>query len=140
MKLSITRLMIISACAVALPLGASLASAQTVQFDLPVEVHWGSAVLQPGSYTLSNIDSPSGGSPMLLLHGLMGNRIELPGAVDTQQPLGKRSYLKLVKLDGSYYVREYVSSTSGVAMEFATPKMNRHELKAEVRVLEASGS
>lgn len=140
MNLSISRLMMVSAFAAAFHLSASTAGAQTVKFDLPFEAHWGSTVLPAGNYTLSTLYSPSS-TKIYYLHSSAGNRMAVPTIVDTKDASGSRSCLRLVRINGQYYVREYVSPTSGVALEYATPQNNGRELRAAAQwVVEVSGS
>jgi hypothetical protein len=136
MNWSITRLIAVSAVAAALGLGASQANAQRTRFRLPVEAHWGSTVLRPGSYILSAPFSLSG-LRIFYLQGDAGSKIVVPTIVNNGPATG-HSHLKLVKLDGTYYIQEFVSAASHTALEFHIPHANRRELRAENRILLAS--
>ena len=136
MNWSMTRLITVSAFVAALGLGASQANAQKATFHLPVDARWGSTVLHPGTYTLSAPDSLSV-SRIFYLRGDAGTQMAIPEVVSNEAASG-RSYLKLVNVDGTYYVREYVSGARGTALKFAIPKANHRELSARDRVLVAS--
>ena len=69
MDLRRTRLFNISVFAIALSLSALQAKAQQATFSLPFEVHWGSAVLEPGEYRLSAPQATSTRIRVFYLHG-----------------------------------------------------------------------
>jgi hypothetical protein len=133
MNLSMTRLITVSAFVVALGWGASQARAQKATFHLPFEAHWGSTVLDPGNYTLS---APNSSSPtrIFFLHGNAGIQMAVPIIVNNETASG-HSHLKLVKVDGTYYVQEYVSEATGTSLKFATPRATHRELRAQDQVL-----
>ena len=137
MKLSITRSIMLSALAVALSLGASKASAETAKFDLPVEAHWGAAVLSPGSYKLSLPISPSG-VHIFYLDGDAGIQMAVPSIVNIKESSGP-SRLTLVNVDGTYYVRDYTSEARGTTMRFSVPKTDHRQLNLQTRVIQLSG-
>ena len=136
MKFSMTRLFTVSTFVVALGLGASQANAQRVTFNLPVEAHWGTTVLHPGTYTF---DAPATLTinPVFSLRGGDGTRLVVPQVVNKEAAFG-RSYLTLANVDGSYYVQEFVSGARATALEFAIPKAGHRELRAQIGVLVAS--
>ena len=136
MNLSMTRLVTMSAFVAALGLGASQASAQKATFNLPFEARWGTIFLDPGNYTLTAPDSVSG-IRIFYLHSDAGTQMAVPTIVGNDVASG-RSYLKLVNIDGTYYVQKYVSGATGQAFEFAVPKASHRELSAQDRVLVAS--
>jgi len=133
MKLSVTRLVTVSAFAVALGLGASQASAQKATFNLPFAARWGSTVLDPGNYTLRVSDTLSA-IHTYYLQSESGTKMAVSGIVN-YGPASGRSYLKLVNVDGTFYVKEYVSGASGTATQFAVPKANHRELTTQDHVL-----
>jgi hypothetical protein len=136
-NLNVTRLITVSAFVVALGLGASQASAQKATFNLPFEARWGNVVLDPGSYTLSAADSPAA-IHIYYLHSDAGTQMAVPAIVNNEAVASGRSYLKLANVDGTYYVREYVSGATGRAVKFAIPKVSRRELSVRDRVLATS--
>ena len=127
------RIVGISALAAALLMGASLATAQSATFHLPVETHWGAAILSPGNYTLSAPDSTSN-LRAFYLRGIAGTKIAVPQVVNKEASSG-HSCLKLVKINGSYYVSEYDSAIKGVAFEFAVPKSGHLQMNAANRMV-----
>lgn len=133
MNLSMTRLVTVSAIVAAFSLGATQASAQKATFNLPVEARWGNAVLSPGNYTLTSPDSVSD-IRIFYLHGDSGTQMAVPAIVNNDSARGK-NYLKLVNVDGTYYVQQYVSATTGRSFKFAVPKAREHELRAQDRVI-----
>lgn len=137
MNWSMARLVTVSAFVAALGLGASQANAQKATFHLPFEAHWGRAILHPGTYTLSDPDSVSV-NRIFYLRGDAGTQMAIPRVVGNEVAVSDRTYLKLVNVDGTYYVREYVSAARGTALKFAIPKENDRELSAQTRVLVAS--
>ena len=137
MNLTITRLLTASAFVVALSLGASRANAQNAKFNLPVEARWGTILLSPGNYTLRVPDTASG-SHIFYLQSNEGTKMTVPTIVNTETATGP-GRLKLVSVDGTYYVEEYVSATSGTAIEFRVPKSDHRALTAQIRVVTVSG-
>ena len=137
MNWSITRLVSTSAFIAALGLATSQANAQRATFNLPSEARWGSTLLHPGTYTLDSSDSPSI-RPVYYLHGNDGTKLVAPQIVGKGAASG-RSYLQLVNVDGTNYVREFVFGANATALRFAIPKAVHRELSAQDRVLVSSG-
>lgn len=133
MTWTINRLITVSALAIALGMGASQAYAQKATFHLPYEAHWGRAVLHPGNYTLTAPESTSV-SHIFYLQGAAGTQMAVPRIVGTGVA-SSHSYLKLVNVDGTYYVQEYASTSTGTSLKFAIPKATHRNLSAEARVL-----
>ncbi len=138
MNCSMTRLVAVSAFVAALGLGTSQANAQSATFHLPSETRWGSTVLHPGTYTLDTPDSPSV-HPVFYLRGKDGIQLAVPHIVSKEAASG-HSYLKLVNVDGTYYVQEFVSGARATAFQFAVPKAAHRESSAQNRVLVTPGS
>ena len=123
MKTNLKRNLGIAGLAAAISLIASPLNAQQGKFNLPVEAHWGNAVLSPGAYRLSG---PSVTSPIGVLYISGNGKTQM--AVPNMTEWGKdsnRSYLKLVNVDGAYVVREFVSGTTGRNYTFGIPKTLR---------------
>ncbi len=114
-----------SFAAVAAGLGilALQASAQQAKFNLPVEAHWGSAVLEPGDYTVSLPQADSAAHIFHLFGDGHGSMV-MPTTTEPK-PITNHSYLELVKVDGTYYVREYKSGHTGKTFIFGVPKGTR---------------
>ena len=136
MNLSITRLVTLSTFVATIGLSASQVSAQEATFNLPFKARWGAAVLDPGNYKLSAPDSVAG-IRIFYLHSDTKTQMAVPTIVSNELASG-RSYLKLVNIDGTYYVQEYISGVTGRGFEFAIPKASHRELSAQDRVLVAS--
>jgi hypothetical protein len=124
-----SRALSLAAIAAGLGLTAMNASAQQARFYLPVEAHWGRAVLEPGDYKLS---LPMGDSPNHLIHLTGGGKgsMFVPQVTETQQFDSSRSYIKLVNVKGTYFVREYKSGPAGLLFTFGVPKSSREALVA----------
>jgi hypothetical protein len=133
MKLNIGRLVTVSAFVIALGWGASQARAQKATFHLPFEAHWGTTVLDPGNYSLSAPNSSSA-TRIFFLQSNAGTQMAVPIIVNSETTSG-HSHLKLVRIDGTYYVQEYVSEATGTALKFAIPKATHRELRAQDQVL-----
>ena len=114
--------------AIALSLAASPVSAHEATFQLPFPVQLGNNVLQPGEYrmTMPSLPSPVGA---IYLYGAGKVRVTVPITVGTQQETD-RSYLELVNVGGTYFVRQFVSGELGKTYTFGVPKMVRHEVLA----------
>ena len=127
MDLRRTRLLNISVFAIALSLSALQAKAQQATFSLPFEVHWGSAVLEPGEYRLSAPQAtPSIRVFYLYGHGTTQMALSATTATD---PELRSSYLQLVRVGDTYFVHEYISAATGRRFTFSVPKTIRQELK-----------
>lgn len=120
---NLKRTLSIAGLAAAVALIASPLMAQQGTFNLPVEAHWGSAVLSPGTYKISgpSVTSPIG---VLYISGSGQTQMAVPAVTEIKNETG-RSYLKLVEVGGSYVVREYVSGTTGRDYRFGIPKTLR---------------
>ena len=123
MKTNLKRTLSIAGLAAAVLLIASPLNAQQGSFNLPVEAHWGSAVLSPGTYKISgpSVTSPIG---VLYISGSGQTQMAVPAETEIKNDTD-RSYLKLVDVGGSYVVREYVSGTTGRNYRFGIPKTLR---------------
>ncbi len=123
MKTNLKRILSIAGLATAISLIAAPLNAQQGRFNLPVEAHWGNAVLSPGAYKLSG---PSVTSPIGILY-ISGNgqtQMAVPAVTEIKND-SNRSYLRLVNVDGIYVVREFVSGATGRNYTFGIPKTLR---------------
>jgi hypothetical protein len=127
---SFTRVLALSV----LGIGASLSSAYAGQanFHLPFDAHWGTLTLTPGDYRIA---LPEAAAPVAVFYvkGQSAQGLELAGRFDFGEAGGK-SYLKLVNVNGEYFVREYVSGTSGKTFTFLVPKAT-HRQQISERIL-----
>lgn len=113
-------LMLIACSAVML--GANVLSAQVSrgEFTLPVETHWGSVVMAPGSYSYT-LDKATVGL-MISVRG-QGKSISIPatGAVSTGQPLKENSTLFLITEGGETSVRSMQFGHLGLTVHYQAP-------------------
>ena len=117
---------------IALALSASLALASEGSFTLPVVAHLGNVTLSPGDYRIITPQATNGVT-VVYLYGNGKLRATLPLGVGTQPEPG-RSYLELVDVGGTYFVRKYNAGVAGREFTFDIPKKARHEALAKVRV------
>ena len=102
MQFSTVRTMTLTAlCAltVALPMNA----AEQAKFHLPVQAHWGKAILEPGDYRVS-LPAPSLGRTSFHVEGGGKTLLEMP-QVTSYEGNAIPSHLKLTEVDGAYFIR-----------------------------------
>ena len=110
------------AATAALSFTALQLSAQQGTFNLPVEAHWGQAVLSPGAHRVSVPNSA--GQKVVFLEGeKTATQMSVP--MMTQPSAEKASYIHLVKIGGTYYVDAYQSGYGGNKYFFSKPKSTR---------------
>jgi hypothetical protein len=116
---------------------------QQATFHLPFAATWGNAVLPPGDYRVS-LPMLSVGPREFYLTG-QGTRVLIPPMSTDVDSLRAthldHSYLRLVNVDGVYYVENYESGPTGIEFSFKVPKQ-KHRVqmsKQEVVRLDASG-
>jgi len=117
---------------IAIALSASLALASQGSFTLPVVAHLGNATLNPGDYQIITPEAV-GGVDVVYVYGNGKLQATLPLYAGPQPETG-RSYLELVNVGGTYFVRKYNAGMSGQEFTFDIPKKVRHEAVANVRV------
>jgi hypothetical protein len=100
-------------------------------FTLPVVAHLGNVTLNPGDYRIITPE-PIGGVYVVYIYGNGKLQAALPLGVGTQ-PERDRSYLELVDVGGTYFVRKYNAGVAGRAFTFNIPKKVRHQAVANVR-------
>jgi hypothetical protein len=138
MNLRMNRAFSLALLAGALSIGASLANAQgnyKGTFNLPVETHWGLAVLAPGQYTVS-ID-PVYMPSVIQIRGEGHVAAVLAGPV-TGMPTSERGRLKLVNVNGTYVVKQFDAGLVGKSFAFATPKALRNRENRSVASTETT--
>jgi len=110
-----------AALAIGIGLIAMQANAQQGMFNLPVQAHWGRIVLQPGEH---KVQIPIAlGQTVVYLHSGNATQMTVPLVTETTASSG-RSYLRLTRVNGEYYVDEYQSGLSGQKFIFPKPKAN----------------
>ncbi len=125
MNLRMNRAFSVALLAGALGIGASLANAQgnyKGTFNLPVEAHWGLAVLPAGQYTVS-ID-PVYMPSVIQVRGEGQVATVLAGPV-TGMTTSERGRLKLESINGTYVVRQLDAGLVGKSFAFGVPKALR---------------
>jgi hypothetical protein len=95
-------------------------------FHLATEAHWGKAVLEPGDYRMV-LPDPSLRQFPFRIEGSGHMIFALPLLTDFQA-YSHSSYLKLVNVDGSYFVREFSSGVTGKAFTFSVPRPSRRQI------------
>ena len=118
------RLVRVAAIAAALGMAALQASAADGTFNLPVEAHWGRAVLEPGVHRVQ-VPVAELGPKVVFLR--TGTRTKITIPITSQPATGTHSYLRLVKVDGTYYVDTYQSQFDGNKYFFAHPKSSQRD-------------
>ena len=125
MSLSFNRILVLGLLSTAVTFAAGNSSTGQATFHLPVEAHWGMAVLEPGDYRMAAPDLTHG-QEAFLVRGPQGGVFVLPLVTDTQQ-VSKRSYLELKRINDTYFVTNYSAGPSGKEYVFSTPKPARHQ-------------
>jgi hypothetical protein len=117
---------------IAIALSASLALAGQGTFTLPVVAHLGNVTLGPGDYRIIT-PAAINGVNVVYVYGNGKLQATLPLDSRAQAEPG-RSYLELVDVGGTYFVRKYNAGVAGRAFTFDIPKKIRHQAVADVRV------
>jgi hypothetical protein len=127
MKFSLSRIFVLSTLGLAVSLGSAYAGQAT--FHLPFSAHWGAAYMVPGDYriTLPEVGSPAS---IFYLQSKSQHGFAVAGMFSQDKPQEK-SYLKLVNVNGEFYVKQYVSATNGNVFLFPTPKPSQRQQIAE---------
>jgi hypothetical protein len=139
--MSINRILNLGLLLITAAAGAAYAEVQA-QFHLPFEAHWGGMTLAPGDYKV-NLPNISHGSNQFVVNGADGSGFVQPMVADTDGNLpsdSTRSYLKIVKINGSYFVQQYRSGPTGKTFAFALPKSKHHLGMADEYVIWTNAS
>jgi hypothetical protein len=131
MNFSFSRILALSILGIGAGLGSAYAG--QAEFHLPFEAHWGSMTMTPGDYRLT---LPEAATPIAVfyLHGQSKAGLEMAGRYELGQSGGK-SYLKFVNVDGEYFVKQFISGTTGKTFSFQVPKATHRQQISEERVL-----
>ena len=108
------------------------AHAEQAKFNLPIEVHWGSAVLEPGEYTISVPLAQSWPQQIVLM--LNGKAVALLPLTESGGNDSSRSYLQLVSVRNTYFVSEYNSGSTGKRFTFRIPKGAAEERRVSAQI------
>ncbi len=113
------RVAVLSTFAFGMGLTAMQANAQQGTFNLPVQAHWGTAVLEPGEHRI-RMPIPLG-QRYFYVRGGEGTQVTVPLSTEILRGSNK-SFLHLSRVNGEYYVDAYQSGVSGQRFTFSTPK------------------
>ncbi len=124
MERKLNRVARITAFALGIGLTSMQLSAEQGRFNLPVQAHWGKAILQPGEHTVQ-IPLPLGQTIVYLGGGGGAAQMAIPLTTGNTAGADRGSFLHLSKVNGEYYVDEYQSGVSGKNFIFSKPKAVR---------------
>jgi hypothetical protein len=128
---------------VALSAGSLVAQAgQLAVFHLPFAAQWGPITLAPGDYRIA-VPEIAMSSPQFLVSGKDARGFILPTSTDIEASRLKpssRSYLQLVKVDGTFFVAKYQSGVTGAAFTFKVPHSAHAVEMARRDVIEVNAS
>ncbi len=138
MKTNTNRIARMTAFAIGLGLMAMTLNAQQGSFNLPVRAHWGTATLAPGEHRVE-VPLPLG-TTIVYLRGERNSQVTVPLLVERTES-SNHSYLRLVRVNGEYYVAAYQAGPAGERFDFPTPKQHKGSLESEQATLvEVSGN
>jgi hypothetical protein len=127
MSIFVKRIFNSALLAVMAGVGAAQAGQQAT-FHLPFEAKWGSVVLPPGDYRLETPEL-SIGPHQFFVKGQEACGYIAPMSTDVDFGGERRSgktYLRLVKVDGMFYVTKYEAGPRGITFTFKVPKPSHH--------------
>jgi hypothetical protein len=96
------------------------------KFTLPVEVHWGVVVLEPGNYTISSDNVTS--SSMICVHkdGSPTVGYFIPSLERESIPsFSQKTQLVLDQKEGKLYVKELLLEGDGLGLYYGEPKSKK---------------
>ncbi|MBV8572880.1 MAG: hypothetical protein JO319_19830 [Acidobacteriaceae bacterium] len=129
MNFFFNRIIIASLLSTAVTFAAGNGSGEHASFHLPVQAHWGTAVLQPGDYRMVSPDLAFG-QPTFVVRGADSGAFVIPLVTEASR-VSKDCYLKLQQINGTYFVTEYLAGPAGTTYTFAAPKNGRHQSFAQ---------
>jgi len=119
---------------------AAAQAAQQARFHLPFEAKWGGVTLPPGDYRLA-LPQLSLGANQFLVNGEEARGFIAPMSTDVDSSRfahPEHSYLRLVKVDGTFYVAKFESGPSGTTFTFKVPKPSHQVEMASQEVVNLS--
>jgi hypothetical protein len=120
-----------------LSVGSSYAE-QLVKFHLPVPVKWGNTTLEPGDYRMELPTTITGVQSVCMKNDKKAV-IALPLATSSASPTASnKSYLQLVNVNGTYFVRKYISGVTGRTLVFGIPKVHNDSMVQNTTNIEAA--
>jgi hypothetical protein len=121
----------------ALSVGSSYAQ-QLVNFHLPVPVKWAGSTLEPGDYRME-IPNSALGVQTVCMKNEKRSVIALPLTTSAAGPsTSNKSYLQLVNVNGTYFVRKYTSGMTGRTLVFGIPKVHNDTMARNTTNVESS--
>jgi hypothetical protein len=122
-----------------LSVGSSFAE-QIVKFRLPVPVKWGNTMLEPGDYRME-LPTSALGIQSVNMKNEKRSVVALPLATGAANPvkLSNKSYLQLVNVNGTYFVRKYTSGITGRVLTFAIPKVHNDSMAQSNGTIDVEG-
>jgi hypothetical protein len=115
-------------------------NAQQGEFTLPVQAHWGAAILEPGQHTVRVPQKI--GQTLVSLSSSADTQMAIPLTAELI-PQSSRNYLHLVKVNGQYYVDVYQSGVTGKRYIFPKPKAAQNgkfgEAESEATLIRVTG-
>jgi len=123
-----------------LSVGSSFAQ-QVVNFHLPVPVKWGNSILEPGGYRME-VPISSVGVQSVCMKNAKRSAFAFPLAMSSTLPktLSDNSYLQLVNVNGTYFVRKYTSGMTGQTLLFGIPKVHNTSIAQNTNTTDIEGS
>ena len=122
----------VGAITAALSTSLLYADGQHLKFNLPFRAHWGDMTLEAGDHAFSVPFTNSW--PQTIALEQNGKRVVIAAMTEYGDAESNASYLRLVNVDGSYFVREYYSGPSGKRFTFPTPKPTRQSPDRAIRI------
>jgi hypothetical protein len=116
--------------------------AQQPQFHLPFEAKWGGRVLPAGDYTV-RVPDRSLNNPDFLVNGSARVGFIVPltaGVNEAGESASLRDHLRLVEVDGKYFVKEYKSALTGTTYYFKTPRFKERRQAGKAQPLDIQAS
>lgn len=128
MHLIFARICSFASLALTLGLGAVHAQQPQATFELPFEAHWGTSILKPGKYDIKVVRTNSDAT-FIYVSGKLEKPMTVVCAAE-ESPLATESFLRLVNVNGTYFVREYESAGMKNKFSFGVPKGHGLRLRA----------
>jgi hypothetical protein len=123
-----------------LSVGSSFAE-QLVNFHLPVPVKWGNTILEPGDYRME-LPTSSFGIQSVNMKNEKRSVVALPLVTSSSDPVkvSRKSYLQLVNVNGTYFVRKFTSGVTGRTLTFAVPKVHNDSMAHNNSTIDVEGA
>lgn len=108
---------------------ASHANARPGTFTLPFEAHWGTAVLEPGEYTICA--RPGMSWPQIIEISGHGKTVSTFAAMETPQEHSASASLRVLNVGERHFIQQFSSGPDGKSFTFLVPKAVEKELAAK---------